>query len=308
MSSPMDTVLLAPPPGVAEGGEVQQIQSGWRLALREFAQHKLAVGGLCFIVAMFLFCFVGPFLYHSDQYVVNDLNTFSPPSSANPLGTDAQGFDQLGRIMLGGQASLEIGFLTAAIAIVVGTLVGAIAGLAGGIVDAVLMRVVDTFLSIPILFALLIVADATQSGMTVVKLSLLIAAFAWLFPARLVRGDVLALRVRDFVSAARVMGASRRRLVLRHLIPNSLGTVLVNVTFQVGDAIGYVAVLGFLGLGLSYPHTDWGDMLSSGVSYLQAGYWWLIYPVGGCLVATIMAFNLVGDGLRDAMDTRLRRR
>jgi peptide/nickel transport system permease protein len=135
-----------------------------------------------------------------------------------------------------------------------------------------------------------------------------LGVFSWLAPARLVRGEVLTLRVRDFVAAARVMGASRRHLILRHLIPNAMGTVVVNITFQIANAVLAVAALGFLNFGIAYPQTDWGTQLSNGVNYALDGYWWLIYPVGGCLVLTVMAANLIGDALRDAFDVRLRRR
>jgi peptide/nickel transport system permease protein len=127
-------------------------------------------------------------------------------------------------------------------------------------------------------------------------------------PARLVRGEVLSLRERDFVLAARTAGANNWRLISRHLIPNALGVVIVNVTFQVADAILAVSYIGFLGFGLHFPNVDWGDQLSDGSNSLQSGYWWLIYPVGACIVLTVMALNFIGDALRDAMDVRLRRR
>ena len=159
---------------------------------------------------------------------------------------------------------------------------------------------------IPILFIVLIVA--TKYNGTIWTLSLILGLFTWLVPARLVRGEVLPLRVRDFVSAARVMGAGKPRLVFRHLIPNALSVVIVNITFQVADSINLLALLGFLGFGLNYPQVDWGDMLSNALNSLQDGYWWLVYPVGACLVLVVLACNLVGDALRDALDVRLRRR
>jgi ABC-type dipeptide/oligopeptide/nickel transport system permease subunit len=137
---------------------------------------------------------------------------------------------------------------------------------------------------------------------------LLFGAFSWQVPARLVRGEVLTLRERDFVLAARTAGAPRWRLIARHLLPNSLGVVIVNVTFQVADAIILVSYVGFLGFGLHFPNVDWGDQLADGVGYLQDGYWWLIFPVGACVVLTVMALNLIGDAARDALDVRLRRR
>ena len=289
-----------------EGGEVGAVQSGWRLALREFASNRLAVIGLAILVFFVLFSFVGPLIYKTNQIDTNLTLSNLPPSGAHLLGTDTQGFDELGRIMKGGQASLEIGFFAAFVAIVIGTLFGAVSGLIGGFVDSTMMRVVDIFLSVPFLFVVLILA--VKFGATVLSLSLVIGFFAWQVPARLVRGEVLSLRERDFVLAARAAGASSWRLVSRHLIPNALGVVIVNVTFQVADAILAVSYVGFLGFGLHFPSVDWGDQLSDGTTYLQDGYWWLIYPVGACIVLTVMALNFIGDALRDAMDVRLRRR
>jgi ABC-type dipeptide/oligopeptide/nickel transport system permease subunit len=298
-----------PPLDVAsapEGGEVGAVQSGWRLALREFARNRLAVVGLAILVFFVLFSFVGPVFYHGNYLISNLLTTNLGPGAGRPLGTSNQGYDELALLMKGGQAALEVGFFSAAIAIVIGALYGAIAGLAGGIVDAILMRVVDIFLSVPFLFIVLIVA--VRFGASVLSLSLLIGGFSWLVPARLVRGEVLTLRVRDFVAAARVAGASQARLIGRHLLPNALGVVIVNVTFQVADAILAIAFLGFLGFGLQWPNQDWGDLLSNGTSYLQDGYWWQVYPVGACIVLVVMACNLIGDAARDSLDVRLRSR
>ena len=289
-----------------EGGEIGAVQSGWRLALREFSSNRLAVAGFGILVFFVLFCFVGPLIYHTDQINTNDLMANLPPSGQHLLGTDGQGFDELGRMMKGGQASLEIGFFAAFVAIVIGTLFGAVSGLIGGIVDSTMMRIVDIFLSVPFLFVVLILA--VKFGASVLSLSLVIGGFAWQVPARLVRGEVLTLRERDFVLAARAAGAGSWRLISKHLLPNALGVVIVNVTFQVADAILAVAYVGFLGFGLHYPNVDWGDMLSEGSTFLQDGYWWLIYPVGACIVLTVMALNFIGDALRDAMDVRLRRR
>ncbi len=289
-----------------EGGELGAVQSGWRLAFREFSSNRLAVVGFGILIFFVLFCFVGPLIYHTDQYDTSLTLANLPPSSAHLLGTDTNGFDELGRIMKGGQAALEIGFFAAFVAIVIGTLFGAVSGLVGGFVDSSMMRVVDVFLSIPFLFVVLILA--VKFGATVLSLSLVIGFFAWQVPARLVRGEVLSLRERDFVLAARTAGASRWRLISRHLIPNALGVVIVNVTFQVADAILAVSYVGFLGFGLHFPNVDWGDQLSDGSNYLQDGYWWLIFPVGACIVLTVMALNFIGDALRDAMDVRLRRR
>ncbi len=301
---PDDSVLSSP--GAPEGGDVQVVSSGWRLAWREFAENRLALISVLILVLFILFCFLGPLFYHSNQSVTNPLITDLPPGSGHPLGTDQNGFDELGRIMLGGQTALEIGFLAAFIATVIGTLYGAIAGLVGGLLDGIMMRFVDILLSIPFLVAVLIIA--TKYNGTVITLSIVLGIFSWLVPARLVRGEVLTLRVRDFVLAARVMGAGQSRLVWRHLIPNALSVVIVNVTFQVADSILALAYLGFLGFGLQYPSTSWGDMLGGAQNYVASGYWWLVYPVGACLVLVVLASNVIGDALRDSLDVRLRRR
>jgi peptide/nickel transport system permease protein len=289
-----------------EGGEVQVIASGWKLSLREFAQNKLAVIAVFVIVFFILFSFVGPLVYHTNQTVFNPLETTLAPGNGHPLGTDQHGFDEVGQLMKGGQSALEIGIFASVIATVIGTLFGAVAGLVGGLLDGLMMRFVDVLLSIPFLFIVLIVA--TKYNGTIWTLSIILGIFSWLVPARLVRGEVLTLRVRDFVSAARVMGAGQTRIVYRHLIPNALSVVIVNVTFQVADAILALAYLGFLGFGLSYPATSWGDMLGNAQQNQSSGYWWLVYPVGACLVLVVLASNVVGDALRDAFDVRLRKR
>jgi ABC-type dipeptide/oligopeptide/nickel transport system permease subunit len=300
----MTNVIASPPPldegRTPEGGGVGPRAAGWRTALREFAQNRLALTGMAVLVFLVLFCFLGPLFYHGNTTSTDLLSTDLGPGSGHPLGTTNEGFDELALLMKGGQAALEVGFFAAAIGIVVGAIYGSIAGLAGGLLDSAMMRVVDIFLSIPFLFIVLIVA--VRYGASVIGLSLIIGAFIWLAPARLVRGEVLTLRVRDFVSA------SRYRLISRHLIPNSLGVMIVNVTFGIADAILAVAILGYLGFGLHYPNQDWGDMLSDGTQYMQDGYWWLVYPVGACIVLVVMACNLIGDALRDSLDVRLRRR
>jgi peptide/nickel transport system permease protein len=306
VSTPERQLTAEPGSAAPGGGEVHAGTAGWRLAVRSFLENRLAVLGIAIVVLFVLLCFVGPLIHHTNQRTVNVLNSFQAPGGQYLLGTDSQGFDTLGRIMKGGQASLEVGLLAALIATVIGTLYGTIAGLVGGFVDAVMMRFVDMLLSIPFLFVVLIVS--TRFSSTVLSLSLILGCFSWLVPSRLVRAEVMALRNRGFVSAARTMGATGRWLALRHLIPNALGVVVVNITFQIADAIIAVATLGFLGFGLYYPNTDWGDQLSDGVTHLLDGYWWLIYPVGICLILVVMAFNFIGDALRDAVDVRLRRR
>ncbi|MDQ6880208.1 MAG: ABC transporter permease [Candidatus Dormibacteraeota bacterium] len=290
----------------AEGGEAKTTGSAWRLAAYVFVENKLAVVGLGVVIFMFLFCFVGPLIYHTDQ-INTDITQFTQaPSATHPLGTDDVGYDVLGRLMVGGQTSLEIGIIAALLATTFGVLWGAIAGFVGGLLDQVMMRIVDSMLAVPTLFLLLVLAAMFVPS--VPMLILIVATAAWLVPARLIRGETLSLRTREFVDAVRVMGGTDARIVLRHIIPNTIGTIMVNATFQVADAILTVAALSFLGLGVPPPATNWGNMLSNGVNYTFAGYWWLIYPAGLAIVATVVAFNLIGDAMRDAFEVRLQRR
>ncbi len=299
-------------PSNPAGGEAQQ-QSGSSLTLqllRVFIENRLAVVGVAIIVFAILFCFVGPLIYHTNQTDANAalLNSVQneTPSSAHLLGTDNTGYDMLGRIMYGGQISLEVGFAAAGMATLLGVLVGAISGFFGGIVDTILMRFVDILLSVPLLYLLIVLAVIFQPSVEI--LILVIGFTAWLVPARLVRGETLSLRVREYVQAVRVMGGGGGRIVLRHIIPNTIGTIIVNATFQVADAILLLAALGFIGLGVPAPQTDWGSMISTGTSYAMSGYWWEIYPTGLAIVLVVVAFNFVGDALRDAFEVRLQRR
>jgi peptide/nickel transport system permease protein len=281
-------------------------RSTFRRGLEVFLENKLAVTGVAIFVFMLLFCFVGPLVYHTDQLRVNFANEFIPPGSAHWLGTDANGFDVLGRLMRAGQISLEVGLAAAALATVVGVLWGAIAGYFGGVVDASLMRLVDAMLSIPTLFLAIVVVSLVTPSKTV--LILVIALTSWLTTSRLVRGEALSLRTRDYVQAMRVMGGGSRRAVLRHIAPNAVGTIMVNATFQVADAIALIVALSYLGLGIRPPAQDWGGMLSDGIQYVNDGYWWLIFPAGICIVAVIAAAIFIGEGLRDAVEVRLQRR
>jgi len=294
------------PEGLEPGGK----GSIFRQVTQVFFENKLAVAGLVTIVLIVLFCFLGPVFYHTNQTNAQEalLNSTqnAPPGGANPLGTDDNGFDILGRIMFGGQTSLVIGFSAAGIATVIGVLWGAISGFFGGIVDAVMMRVVDVMLSIPAIYLLITLTVIFQASEGL--LILVIAFTAWLVPARLVRGETLSLRVREYVQAVHVMGGRSRRVVLRHIVPNAVGTIVVNATFQVADAILILAALGFLGLGVPAPQTDWGSMLSNGVNYVTSNYWWEIYPVAIAIVLVVVSLNFIGDALRDALEVRLQRR
>jgi peptide/nickel transport system permease protein len=292
------------------GGEARSTGTIFRQMARVFRENKLAVAGLVVIVFFLLFCFVGPHLYETNQtnteLALQNSTNNAPPSSAHLLGTDQAGFDIVGRLMFGGQASLIVGFASAIVATVFGTVYGALSGFFGRWIDSVLMRLVDILLSIPVLF--LLIALVTIWHPSEILFIVVIAFVSWLVPARLIRGETLSLRNREYVQAVRVMGGSRTRIIGRHIIPNSIGTIVVFATFQVADSILLLAALGFLGLGVPAPQTDWGTMLSTGVDAAGNGYWWQIYPVGICIVLVVIAFNYVGDALRDSLEVRLQQR
>jgi len=178
----------------------------------------------------------------------------------------------------------------------------------GGPVDSFMMRIVDAGLSIPYIMVIIILSVVFHPD-TVIMI-FIIAVFYWLGVARLVRGETLSLRTREYVQAVKVLGGGRSRAVVRHIVPNAIGTIIVQTTFAIADSIIILAGLGFLGLGVQPPATDWGDMLSGGLTYLQSGtnYWWLIYPPGIAIILTCIAFNFIGDALRDSFETRLQRR
>ena len=278
----------------------------YRRVASQLVRNPAAMISLGVIVAVVLFCFIGPFFYHTNQVRVDLAAKDLRPGAGHPLGTTDVGYDELGRLMYGGQTSLEIGVAAGIIATTIGMLWGAVAGYAGGWVDTLMMRVVDAGIAIPALFLLLVAATIITP--TVPVLVVLIGVVSWLVPARLVRAEAVSLRSREYVQAMIAMGGGSRRAVTRHIIPNVVGTVVVNATFQVADAIMLVAYLSFLGLGVPLPRTDWGGMLSNGLNYAFDGYWWMIIPAGVAIVIVVCAFNFVGDGLRDAFEVRLRGR
>jgi peptide/nickel transport system permease protein len=301
--------------GVLTGAEAAQLglapalkprgllRRGWEV----FAENKLALVSLGVVVFMVLFCFLGPVFYRTDQVHTNLSDYLCRPSAAHLLGCDDLGYDQLGRLMVGGQTSLEVGLAAALVSVIVGTLYGAISGFIGGPVDAFLMRIVDAGLSIPYIMVVIILSVVFHP--TTVVMIFIIAVFYWLGVARLVRGETLTLRTREYVQAVKVIGGKRIRAVVRHVVPNAIGTIIVQGTFAVADSILILAGLGFLALGVQPPATDWGSMLSGGLTYIAGGgYWWLIYPPGLAIIITCIAFNFVGDALRDAFETRLQRR
>ena len=263
--------------------------------LQVFMENKLAVFGVCLILILMAFSFIGPLFYVTDQIHTDLSNSALPPSAEHPLGTDMVGYDQLGRLMKGGQTSIIVGLFAGIFATTIGTLYGAIAGFVGGWIDAIMMRIVDALMSVPVLFLFMLIA--TMIPPTVPVLIIIMSALSWLGTSRLIRGEALSLRTREYVVAIRT-----------HIVRNTIGTVIVNATFQVADAVLYVAYLSFLGLGAQPPATDWGAMLSNSQSHVYSGNWWLLYPPGVLIILLVLSFNFIGDGLRDAFEVRLRKR
>ncbi|MFE4829551.1 ABC transporter permease [Streptomyces sp. NPDC056672] len=276
--------------------------SGSRLAVRRFLRNRLAVVGLGVVVFFFLFCFAGPLVYSTDQTHTMLEQVNLAPSGSHWLGTDAVGHDELGRLMYGGKVSLTVGLAAGILATVIGTLWGAAAGYAGGWIDAVMMRIVDAGIAIPALFILLVVSAITTPGPT--GLIVILGVVSWLMPSRLIRAETLTLKNRDYVLTLRAIGGTHARAITRHILPNSVSTIIVAATFQIADAILLVAYVSYLGLGVQPPATDWGGMLSAGLTAAYSGYWWLILPPGLAIILVVWAFNAIGDGLRDAFDVR----
>jgi peptide/nickel transport system permease protein len=291
---------------IPEGGDVVSSGSPWALVARTFAQNKLALLGVGVVVLIILFSFIGPLIYHTDQVNPNLASVNLSPGGGHPLGTDSSGFDILGRLMEGGQSSIEVGLVVGLFGTLLGLIYGAVSGFFGGALDGVMMRLVDIGYAIPIVFLFIFMAQIFKPSLTL--LIVLLIAVSWLVPARLVRGETLSLRTREFVQAVQVMGGRSGRIILRHIIPNSIGTIMVTVTFQVANAILTLAVLQYLGFGLPPTTPTWGSMISDGTTFLQDGYWWEVYPALIIIVITVVAFNFIGDALQDAFDVRLQER
>lgn len=270
-----------------------------------FWGNPLAKIGIVGIILLLLFTFVGPIVYPASVNTPHLLYTVQGPSARFPLGTDSLGRNVLARMMTGGQLSLEVGFSAALVSVIIGTIYGLISGLAGGWVDIIMMRLVDILISLPSLFILLFLDSVFKPspGLLIV----VIALVSWYGVSRLVRSEVLTLKHRDYVEAARAIGSGPWRIMFRQLLPNVMGIVVVAGTFQVADAVLTVATLSYLGLGLPPPTPNWGQMLSSSMTYIFQNAWWLIYPPGIAIVLVELSVNFIGDALRQAYDPRLRK-
>lgn len=291
---------------VADFAGDREIVPLWRQRARIFLHNRLAIASVLFILTTLGFCFLGPILYHTNQtnqsLALN--NAFnSPPSARNWLGTDSSGYDVLGRIMYGGEYSLSLGMLAGFITIVVGTVYGMVSGFFGGIVDTLMMRLLDALLSIPLLFLLITLISVFNRS--TIFLIMIIGVSGWFANARIIRGDALLIKELEYSQAATAMGASKWHIIRRHVFPNSMSNIVTVATFSVADAILFLTTLGFLGLGIPDPQTDWGTMMQNGAVEQPNGFWWEIYPTAILFVLIIVAITYVGEALRDAFEVRL---
>lgn len=261
-------------------------------------KNRLATAGGLLLIVLALVAVCAPWVSPHDPLQVSLPEALQGPSAVHLLGTDQLGRDVLSRLIYGARISLVIGFIAVGISVVVGTAVGAVAGFYGGWVDAVLMRLVDTMLSIPTIFLLLAVIALV--GPSIQLIMVVIGLTSWMGVARLVRAELLSLKEREFVLAARVLGASSARLILKHLLPNAMAPVLVSATLGVGGAILTESVLSYLGLGVQPPTPSWGNILNEGRVALGVA-WWLTLSPGLCIFVTVLAFNLLGEGIRERL-------
>lgn len=284
--------------GVAVG------QSYWQVAWGRFRKHRLAMLGAAIGFGLTLMAVLAPWVAPYAFDTISLGSRWQTPSGGHVFGTDELGRDVLTRIMYAGRISLAVGYIVAINVAIIGMVVGSVAGFYGGKVDVILMRLVDILLSVPTLPLYLILAALIPGGGTS-RIILIFTAFGWTGVARLVRGQILSLRTLDFVEAARAMGASETRLILRHLLPNSLAPVIVAATLAVGGAILGESALSFLGLGIAPPTPSWGNMLQRAQEYIWNAPHLAIFP-GLFIFITVLSFNFLGDGLRDALDPRLK--
>ncbi len=286
-----------------------------QLIWRRFRKHRMALAGAIGIVLLLAFILVGSILVPEDAANSVDLRgRLIPPTAQHWFGTDSTGRDAFSRIIYGGQISLAIGVLAVALEVSLGTLIGGLAGYYGGWIDAALMRFTEAMLAIPSLFLLIVLAKflghdiptidvfgRTFSGSVGIVI-LVIGVTSWMYLARIVRANVLSLKELDFVSASKALGASNARIFFTHLVPNTLGVIIVSSTLGLASAILTEAYVSFLGLGVQPPTATWGNMMDQAQSFITQGVWWMwIFP-SLFIVFTILCINLMGDGLRDAFD------
>jgi ABC-type dipeptide/oligopeptide/nickel transport system permease subunit len=297
-----DNTTLAGPIAAADHARARrtELARSWK----RFTRYRPGVAGLCLIVLLVLMAIFASVIAPYSPYNVDTSRLGEGPSWSHPLGFDGIGRDVLSRTIYGSRVALMVGLISTLISVVVGVTVGALAGYFGGWVDTVLSRVVDTLMAFPLLVLLITLSAVFAPGLKTTII--VIGASVWSSYARLVRADVLSLRERDFVHAARAAGATSGRIIARHVIPNVLGPVIVLATLGIGSIIILEAALSFLGLGVRPPTPTWGGDLSAARQYLEI-YPHMAFAPGIMITLTVLAFNFIGDGLRDALDPRMRR-
>ena len=276
----------------------------WQDAWGRLRTNKLALTGLAVIVIILLLAVIGPVLspyeYDAQDFMISN----EPPTLTHWFGSDMFGRDIFVRVLYGARISLAVGFLASFISLFIGVIYGGISGFAGGRLDDFMMRIVDIIYSVPMMIYVILLMVVVGPGLKSIFITLGISY--WAPMARMVRAEVMRLKSEEFILAARVLGASSRRILLRHLIPNALGSVLVTLTFSIPGAIFTEAFLSFVGLGVSAPMASWGVLCSDASASLAIYPWQLFFPAGAISI-TILAFNFLGDGLRDALDPKLRK-
>ena len=300
------------PASASASASPRPLTSPWSEAWRRFRKHKLAVVSAVLLGFLILAVLFGPLVWRVPINEIDFSVILQGPSLAHPLGTDDLGQDLLARMLYGGRISLAVGFTAMLVAVSVGILIGAIAGLAGGKTDAALMWLTDLFLSLPQLPLLLLIIFLFRETLKAIVgpelgvfilIVIIIGLFNWMQVARLVRAQFFSLREKEFVEAARALGASRLRLAMRHILPNSLGPVIVAATIDVAAAIIAESTLSFLGLGFPPDIPTWGRLLFDARDHLDFAPHWALFP-GLAIFLTVLTINFVGDGLRDALDPR----
>lgn len=285
--------------------KVNKKNSQWAEIFRMLSKNRMAMLGLAILIILVLLAIFADVIADYDTVVIkqNLSERLMPPNGKHWLGTDEFGRDIFARLIHGARVSLKVGLLAISISILVGGFLGAISGYYGGIIDNTVMRIMDIFLAVPSI--LLAIAIVSALGPSIMNLMISISVSYIPTFARIVRASVLSVRDQEFIEAARAIGASNLRIILRHIIPNSLAPVIVQGTLGVAGAILSIAGLSFIGLGIQPPAPEWGSMLSGGRQYLRYAWWVTTFP-GIAIVITILSLNLLGDGLRDALDPKLK--
>jgi len=293
-------------PSVPSTMAAQQVNTRQRtqteLVFRRFMRHRLAVGSLVLFILIVLFAFVGPLLWRHD-YKFIDGPSYAAPSLSYPFGTDQAGHDAFAQIMRGCQQSLKVALVVAVLSTTIGSLIGAIAGFYRGWIDTLLMRLVDLVLTIPVIALAITLAVNIKGGAGWWSIALVLSALLWANISRIVRGVVLSLREQEYIEAARAMGASDMRIILRHLIPNALGTIIVAATITVATTILIETALSFVGFGVSAPDTSLGLLITQAQLSVETQPWLFYFP-GIFIILIALSINFIGDGLRDAFDPR----